>query len=57
MIPITIDPQLTARLPRATLGCIQCTVAVAESGPALLGEIDALCRQLVATMTIDQFLQ
>lgn len=57
MIPITIDPQLTARLPRATLGCIQCTVAVAESGPALLGEIDALCRQLVATMTIEQIRQ
>lgn len=57
MIPITIDPQLTARLPRAALGCIQCTVDVTESGPELLCEIDKLCQQLCGSMTIEQIKQ
>ena len=52
MVTITIDPELKKAHPAAVLGCVQCKVRVAPSGPELLEETDEVCGRLRKTLAV-----
>lgn len=54
MVNITIDPQLKALWQQAALGCVQCRVVTQPSSQQLLEAINAVCRRLMDSMSIEQ---
>lgn len=54
MLTISIDSELKSRCPRLRLGCIEAGVKVAESGIALLAEINERLEQLRQSLKIEE---